>query len=140
MNIERCDKLAEADDATGRLAYIVAEFCPGPFYSGWGLFERDHNDGRMNNDGRSRSRMAEIWEAEVEEMLRFKGYEPPPARQHSRALAEWVAATFPHGLRVRVTFGTPIYELAEIVDKRPRQRRGVVRTIRGAAMAMQRPP
>jgi hypothetical protein len=113
--------------------YILAEFCAGRFYHGWGLYECEHNDGRA--DGNNRWLSGEIAEEEVTEMLLGVGYDPPPAKQNSRALPEWFAATFPNGLRVRVTFGTPIYELVRVEPERPRQRRGVIRTIRGAAMA-----
>ncbi len=99
-----------------RLACLTTEYCAGPFYRGWWLFERDYN-------GHYRWLSGEIGQAEVEEMLTEAGYDPPPAKQHSHALAEWVAGAFPYGIHVRVSFGTPIYELIAIIRKRRRKAR-----------------
>lgn len=34
-----------------RTKYLIAEYCPGPFYMGWHIYLRDHRVFRRNNDG-----------------------------------------------------------------------------------------
>ena len=123
--------------------YCLAEYCAGDFYMGWWLYERETNDGRRsrtNDDPWGWMRGDSLQRTCLWELCRGMGCQPPPLGSRSQAFAEWFAATFPNGLRVRVVEeyqyeGQSRYELIDIVKKRPRQRSGVVRTIRGAAMA-----
>ena len=118
--------------------FILAEYCAADFYTGWWLYERDHNDGKPNDrDGWGWMRDGGLYsnQQKVNELCCRIGYEPPAVRRHGQGFAEWFAATFPNGLRVRASDECDDYELVEIVKRRPRQRRGVIRTIRGAAAA-----
>ncbi len=36
---------------THQCRYLLAEYCGGPFYWGWWLYERETNDGRSNWGG-----------------------------------------------------------------------------------------
>lgn len=117
------------------MPYLLAEYCPGPFYYGWWLYERNTNDGRCN----ALTRNGWGWlgyENELEhvrDLCVSMGYSPPPVVHWSQDFAEWFAATFPGGLRVDSWDDEyPRYTLVEIVAKTPRQCRGVIRTIRGA--------
>lgn len=118
--------------------FCIAEYCPGPFYMGWWLYERETNDGRPNTDGWGWMRSTASWsdQQELHALCQQMGHTPPPVARHTQDFAEWFAATFPSGLRVAVYEDRETrYELIEIIHKRPRQRRGVIRTITGAAMA-----
>ncbi len=115
--------------------FCLAEYCNADFYMGWWLYKRETNDGHRNSDGWGWLRDQHTREKLHALCLRM-GYQPPLVTRHSQTFAEWFAATFPNGLRVRVNEdGRERYELIEIVKRRPRQRRGVIRTIRGAGQA-----
>ena len=116
--------------------FCLAEYCAADFYMGWWLYERETNDGHRNSDGEWGWLRADTQRQRLHDLCGRMGCEPPAVTRHGQAFAEWFAETFPHGLWVRVNEDTqPHYELIDIVSKRPRQRRGVVRTIRGAASA-----
>lgn len=118
--------------------YLVAEYCSASFYMGWWLYERDTNDGKRNADGEwGWLRRSDSWsqQGRIRDLLCSMGYAPPACRDHSQALAEWFAATFPNGLRVEREETGGCYRLVEIVKSRPKQRRHSIRTIRGAALA-----
>ncbi len=119
---------------------MIAEYCASQFYTGWWLYERETNDGRAN-----RSPDREHWgwlQCEHRQdrvrnaCLPLVSDPPPPAKRHRQQLAEWFAGRFPNGLRVRVCDDVDEgYEVIEVCQSRPRQKRGVVRTIRGATLA-----
>ncbi len=125
-----------------RKFFIIAEYCAAQFYTGWWLYERDHNDGTQNDrgfggwgwmrDGSSYSK-----QQDVNDLCRRMGHEPPAVTRHSQDFAKWFASTFPNGLRVHIVDDG--YELLEIIKRWPRQRRGVIRTIKGAAAARRTP-
>jgi len=115
--------------------FCLAEYCNADFYTGWWLYERETNDGQRNSDGWGWLRDQSSKE-KLHALCRRMGHEPPPVTRYSQKFAEWFAATFPNGLRVRVNEDTAErYELIDIIKRRPRQRRGVIRTIRGAERA-----
>ena len=117
--------------------FCLAEYCNADFYMGWWLYERETNDGHRNSDGSRWGWLRdESSRNKLHSLCQRMGHEPPPVTRHSQAFAEWFAATFPNGLRVRVNEdAAEHYELIEIVKRRPRQRRGAIRTIRGAERA-----
>ena len=118
-----------------RYAFILAEYCPGPFYDGWWLYERDTNDGRKTGEFGSWGWLRDDYQQKkAHDLCVCMGYEPPPVTRHGQDFYEWYAATFPNGLRVHVGEYND-YELEEIVERRPKQRRRNIRTIRGAAMS-----
>ncbi|WP_455387604.1 hypothetical protein [Petrachloros mirabilis] len=117
------------------MPYLIAEYCCSQFYHGWHLYQRDRNDGSRNDDpwdwwGWLRG---DFRHQEIYDLLVSAGYDPPKPKWHSQELAEWFAANLPNGLEVEN--GETGYRLIQIVDRRPRQRRRCVRTIRGAAMS-----
>lgn len=121
----------------GLTRFIVAEYCAGPFYAGWWLYERENNAGSPGSD---RFRPWGTWlQSEFQRrhlvaLLAEMGEHPPEDRRYSQGLAEWFAGRFPNGLSVEID---PYfrYRLLKVCSSRPRQRRGVIRTLRGAAMA-----
>ena len=120
--------------------YCLAEYCANDCFMGWWLYERDTNDGRRNVDGGwGWLQATSEWSHQrgLYELCRRMGYDPPPTGGHSQQLAEWFAGTFPNGLRVATEEDSPdaFYKLLEIMQSRPRQRRGVIRTVRGAVQA-----
>ncbi len=123
--------------------FCLAEYCRGPFYMGWWLYERETNDGRANTSGACDwgwLRECDSWspQQKLHELCCRMGYEPPPVQRYRQTFARWFAKTFPNGLLVRVhprSVKLPRYELIEIVKRRPRQRAGVIRTIRGEKKA-----
>ncbi len=129
------------------IMYILAEYCAAQFYMGWWLYERETNDGRANQHGLHDNwgwmRDGSSWskQQDAAELCQRMGHEPPPVRRHGQDFAEWFAATFPYGLRVQVADYDDEWEgyiLIEQLTTRPRQRRGVIRTIRRAAMVDRR--
>lgn len=121
--------------------FCIAEYCAADFYMGWWLYERDTNDGRRNADsdwGWMQDTSEWSPQQRLHELCRRMGHEPPPVARYSQTFAEWFAEAFPGGLHVarRSTHGDVKYTLLKIVQSRPRQRRGVIRTIRGAASAV----
>ena len=135
------------------IRFCLAEYCAGPFYMGWWLYERQTNDGRPNRDdvypadgtsgGWGWMRGGCPRQQELHDLCVRMGHKPPLVERYRRQnFAEWFAATFPNGLRVRVHNGhlhvPERYELLEIMTSRPRQQPGCIRTIRGAARAKQR--
>lgn len=127
-----------------REAFILAEYCGGPFYWGWWLYDRDTNNGQMNQarpgegagwgwlkDASSSSRQNDVYE-----LCRRIYEDPPKVARYKDQFAEWFATTFPCGLEVLSVESEweTAYLLQAIPTQRPRQRRGVIRTIRGAAM------
>ncbi len=123
--------------------FCLAEYCAGPFYMGWWLYERETNDGQHNTRGFGSwgwMRECDFWspQQKLHELCSRMGYDPPLVEPHRQAFARWFAKTFPNGLLVRVhprSQKLPRYELIEIVTRRPRQKAGVIRTIRGANKA-----
>lgn len=122
--------------------YCLAEYCRGPFYAGWWLYERETNDGRPNNTGFPHwgwLNAADPWspQQKLRDLTVWMGHDPPPVARHRQAFAEWFAATFPNGLLVTVSESVEEdrYSLIEILASRPPQKCGVIRTIRGAALA-----
>lgn len=117
--------------------FILAEYCRGPFYDGWWLYERDTNDGRPNAEyglyGGWGWLRDDFSERRVCALVRRMGCAPPAVVRHTQDFAEWFAARFPNGLGVRVLeYG---YDLEHVVERRPKQRRRNIRTICGAAMS-----
>lgn len=97
--------------------WLWAEYCPGPFYMGWWLYERDRTDRSRNDDG-DWGWLRDFYHLRpVYELLVAAGrVDAPEVRNHphvcSQKLAEWFAKEYPQGLRVRVTEGG--YELAAV--------------------------
>jgi hypothetical protein len=115
--------------------YLVAEYCGGPFYMGWWMYEREQNNGGPNRKGYSSWGWirGDLALQAVRDLCVSMGHAPPPVERHRDFFAEWFARTFPNGLRVeKDDWGR--YQLIEIPTHRPRQRRGTIRTIRGAAL------
>lgn len=133
------------------LKYLLAEYCPGPFYMGFWLYERDRNDGSPNDlpgggwgwlhgrfDGlvAPRALVVSMGHANVPAVADY-----PPGQ--GEAFAEWFAATFPAGLLVRLNPDAPrsggYYALVEVVGKVPRQvSRRIIRTVRRARASFAR--
>ncbi len=116
--------------------YIVAEYCSHDFYHGWWLYERDNNRGRLNaNNEWGWMRDASSWSSRKQawDMFVRAGHDPPSVAQCCQEFATWVANRFPDGVCVRHDRDT--YYLLEVLASRPRQRPGVIRTSKGAAMA-----
>lgn len=131
---------------TNQLRFCLAEYCASEFYTGWWLYERETNDGKPNSGPwheawgwMESTDSTNSWspQQKLNDLCRRMGHEPPPVERYSQKFAEWFAGTFPNGLRVRVvkTDERHAYDLIEIPKSRPRQRRGVIRTLRGAARA-----
>ncbi len=119
----------------GQHRYLLAEYCPGPFYHGWWLYLRLSNAAThrgLLEFGATGWLRDEFERRHAHRMCSRLCFEPPD--DHHEEFAEWFAATFPDGLRVSVG---PWRELRLIArcKSRPSQRRGCVRTIRGALMA-----
>ena len=122
--------------------YLIAEYCEGPFFMGWWLYERDRNDGSPNDDNRwgwlrcncfygGCNQYGGCAVGRVYDFCRALGQEPPQPRRSGDGFAEWFAATFPHGLVVEVAADG--YTLIEAVKRRPRQvDRRIIRTVRRA--------
>lgn len=119
--------------------YLLAEYNPCSLFYGWHLYERQTNDGRPNDgyDHWGWMRYTDPWspQAKAQALCRRLGYDSPAVEGRSHHFAEWFARTFPNGILVRLVDSEERYELIELPTSRPRQRRGVIRTIRGAAMA-----
>lgn len=127
--------------------YLIAEYCEGPFYMGWWLYERDRNDGSPNDDhGWGWLRCSCWYDAcgrfggcdvyAVYTFCRALGHEPPAPQRNRDRFAEWFAATFPHGLLVEKGDG---YRLVEVVKRRPRQvDRRIIRTVARAKASFAR--
>ena len=116
--------------------FCFAEYCSHQFFSGWWLYERETNDGQPNADGYwgwLQDRDSSSPQQKLNDLCRRMGHDPPLLTRYTQKFAEWFAATFPNGLQVVKKNWK--YELVEVVAKRPRQRRGGIRTIKGAAMA-----
>lgn len=113
--------------------YLLAEYCTAEIYAGWHLYARQYNDGQRNPGwDRWGWLCGDHLRDRVRRLCVSMGHDPPATGRHSQDLAEWFAATFPNGLRVKEEeYG--VYRLVEILETRPPQRRGVVRTIAGAA-------
>jgi len=111
--------------------YIIAEYCAGPFYMGWWLYERERNDGSANDRNEwGWLKGTERWDPQYEvfKLCGTMGLEPPEPRRYVQNFAEWFAGRFPGGLIVeRNPEGG--YSLLKIVSKIPHQPRGVIRTI-----------
>ena len=124
--------------------YLIAEYCQGPFYTGWWLYERETNDGRPNSgyDSWGWLKSTDAWspQQKLRDLCVWMGHSPPAVAGYSDEFAEWFAGQFPNGLQVRVSesMDEDHYALVEILATRPRQRRGVIRTLRGAARAERR--
>jgi len=117
--------------------YLLAEYCPGPFYMGWHLYLRDRNDGSPNDerwDGWGWLRMGGAYTelASLHAFLAALGHEGPfPERHREERFAEWFAGKFPGGLHLASSEDG--WELVEIVPAIPTQaRKGVIRTVKGA--------
>jgi hypothetical protein len=111
--------------------FLIAEYCPGPFYMGWWLYLRDTNDGKQNDmDGwgwlRGEFQMQAAWD-----FVCSIGYAPPALKYHGQNFSEWYAATLPKGLKIAVDRGEP-WVLLEKVAQLPKQCRRSIRTIRRA--------
>ena len=123
---------------TKQTRYILAEYCSAQFYTGWWLYRREHNNGQPNTSGSWWGWLRDdVTQKRVFELLRCMGESPPEVGRYSQTLAKWFAVTFPNGLRVEGDEWGP-YSLVEICANRPRQRRGHIRTVRGAAAADRR--
>ena len=117
--------------------FLLAEYCDASFFMGWWLYERDTNDGRPNRSGKW-GWMQETWARSQQEKARNlcvrMGYAPPKVERYRQNFAKWFAGTFPNGLLVQKRGR---YKLIERVARRPRQQKGVIRTIRGANRAFE---
>lgn len=117
--------------------FLVAEYNPHWIYHGWWLYERDHNDGRVNDGHRDWGWLKDgsPWskQSRVRDLCVSMGYDPPQVLRCSQDFAEWFAATFPAGLRVAIV--EKGYHLLEIVAKLPERRHRSIRTIRGANLS-----
>lgn len=116
--------------------YLLAEYCPGPIYWGWWLYLRQSNGAghrEMLEFGATGWLQDEHQRHGARELCVELKLEPPPDGRHSQDFAEWFARTAPNGLRVEVGDYGKLKLLARC-SSRPKQRRGCIRTIRGAAM------
>lgn len=114
--------------------YILAEYCRGPFYMGWWLYLRESNDGRRNRDGEWGWLRDEFDRRKVRDLCVSMGREPPEVTRHDQDLAEWFAGAFPAGLSVAIDEYRR-YANARVVPVLPKQRRGVIRTVRGGRLS-----
>ncbi len=120
-----------------RIKYLIAEYCPGPFYWGWWMYLRDHNDGRENDDGWGWLKRAEPWDdlAILIKTCIPADPAPPAITRSTTVFAEWFAATYPCGLLIEVLKGKQNFRLAEVLTHRPAPRHYCIRTIQGAVVA-----
>jgi hypothetical protein len=131
------DKQIAEESKEKETRYIVAEYCAGPFYSGWWLYEREHNDGRPNSgyDCWGWLQDDDAWskKADVHRLCVGMGFAPPTIKRHSQNFAAWFADTFPAGLLVEKHDRD--YRLITIVRELPKPVRRAIRTIRGASIS-----
>lgn len=87
------------DEKTG---WLLAEYCDGPFYTGWWLYFRDRPDGSENDDRWNRwGWLRDEWQLKtVHEFLVSLGHDAPPSGRYSQDLAEWFGEKFPGGIKV----------------------------------------
>ena|GEM_PF-4808010 len=101
----------------GSLRTLVAEYCPGPFYMGWHLYERERRDRRNHDYGWGWLNYGGSWphiEA-IYEMLVGLGHKPPVPQRYSDDFSEWFGKTFPKGIRVRI--GYFCYEFVRVIRR-----------------------
>jgi len=102
----------------GSLRTLVAEYCPGPFYMGWHLYERkrrschnhDWTDWGWLDQGGPWPHVEAIYK-----MLVALGRAPPVPQRYSDEFSEWFGKTFPKGIRVRI--GYCCYEFVRVLRR-----------------------
>lgn len=83
--------------------FLFAKYCPGPFYMGWWLYERDRMDGSHNNDGDWGWLKNGSWRLRAAYDLCCElGHcdMPEPKDYGSDAFAEEFGRRFPEGIKV----------------------------------------
>lgn len=89
---------------TGDIFYLYPEYCSGPFYMGWHIYERDRNDGSINDSGDwGWIRSSSLWMDGVKRLCDELGHSDMPAvvRYEGRFIDEF-ARRFPNGILVRL--------------------------------------
>lgn len=90
---------------------ILAEYCPGDFYMGWWLYERDRSDGSVNDCGGYLGWWGWLQSVERQEKVynlccALGHKDLPKPERYSDKFAEAFAARFPKGIAVsRVKLG-----------------------------------
>jgi len=100
---------------------ILAEYCPGPFYMGWWLYERDRNDGSINDwDGWGWLQSAERQEKVYNLCCAMGCKDLPKPVRYSDEFAEAFGKRFPKGIsvsRIKKGFTCGDYDPGIAVDR-----------------------
>lgn len=111
--------------------FLIAEYCPGPFFWGWWLYLRDRNDGSPNDCCDWGWIRYEFAEQAVYRLLYSMGPYNPPWGGRTR-LGEWFAAAFPGGIEIETDDRERDLTLIGVVTKLPQQRKRAIRTLKKA--------